>query len=106
MALETEAIRQAIPDSVIVSVDPPFRAGFLPSDASWELRTAAAFCPASLVYGKVQRRAVKVGPADAADRVQVLEGLAPGDRIVRANLGTLREGTAARLAGPQPEASR
>jgi hypothetical protein len=49
---------------------------------------------------------VKIGPADAADRVQVLEGLAPGDRIVRANLGTLREGTAARLAGPQPEASR
>jgi membrane fusion protein, multidrug efflux system len=60
----------------------------------------------ALVDGKVQRRAVKVGPADAVDRVQVLEGLAPGDRIVRANLGTLREGTAARLAGPQPEASR
>lgn len=60
----------------------------------------------ALVDGKVQRRAVKVGPADAIDRVQVLEGLAPGDRIVRANLGTLREGTAARLAGPQPEASR
>jgi RND family efflux transporter MFP subunit len=60
----------------------------------------------ALVDGKVQRRAVKVGPADAIDRVQVLEGLAPGDRIVRANLGTLREGTAARLAGPQAEASR
>jgi RND family efflux transporter MFP subunit len=60
----------------------------------------------ALVDGKVQRRAVKVGPADAVDRVQVLEGLAPGDRIVRANLGTLREGTTARLAGPQPEASR
>lgn len=60
----------------------------------------------ALVDGAVQRRAVTIGPADAADRVQVLEGLAPGDRIVRANLGTLREGTAARLAGPQPEASR
>jgi RND family efflux transporter MFP subunit len=59
-----------------------------------------------LVDGAVRRRAVTIGPADAADRVQVLEGLAPGDRIVRANLGTLREGTAARLAGPQPEASR
>lgn len=59
-----------------------------------------------LVDGVVQRRTVTVGPADAVDRVQVLEGLAPGDRIVRANLGTLREGTAARLAGPQPEASR
>jgi RND family efflux transporter MFP subunit len=60
----------------------------------------------ALVDGAVRRRAVTIGPADAADRVQVLEGLAPGDRIVRANLGTLREGTAARLAGPQPEASR
>ena len=60
----------------------------------------------ALVDGTVQRKAVKIGPADAADRVQVLEGLEPGDRIVRANLGTLREGTAARLAGPQPEASR
>jgi membrane fusion protein, multidrug efflux system len=60
----------------------------------------------ALVDGAVQRRVVKIGPADAADRVQVLDGLAPGDRIVRANLGTLREGTMARLAGPQPEASR
>jgi membrane fusion protein (multidrug efflux system) len=60
----------------------------------------------ALVDGAVRRRAVTIGPADAADRVQVLEGLAPGDRIVRANLGTLREGIAARLAGPQPEASR
>jgi RND family efflux transporter MFP subunit len=59
-----------------------------------------------LVDGAVRRRAVTIGPADAADRVQVLEGLAPGERIVRANLGTLHEGTAARLAGPQPEASR
>jgi len=60
----------------------------------------------ALVDGAVQRRVVTIGPADAADRVQVLDGLAPGDRIVRANLGTLREGTMARLAGPQPEASR
>ena len=60
----------------------------------------------ALVDGAVRRRVVTIGPADAADRVQVLDGLAPGDRIVRANLGTLREGTMARLAGPQPEASR
>lgn len=60
----------------------------------------------ALVDGAVRRRVVTIGPADAADRVQVLDGLAPGDRIVRANLGTLREGTLARLAGPQPEASR
>lgn len=52
--------------------------------------------------GRVKKRNVKVGPPDAAGRVQVLEGLAAGDRIVRVNLGSLREGAAARLSGPQP----
>lgn len=55
--------------------------------------------------GLVKRRNVKVGAPDAAGRVQVLEGLAAGDRIVRVNLGSLREGMAARLAGPAPDAS-
>jgi RND family efflux transporter MFP subunit len=50
----------------------------------------------------IKRKNVKVGPADAAGRVQVLEGLAAGDRIVRVNLGSLREGVTARLAGPEP----
>jgi RND family efflux transporter MFP subunit len=52
--------------------------------------------------GVVKRKNVKVGPPDAAGRVQVLEGLAAGDRIVRANLGSLREGVAARLSGSKP----
>jgi len=52
--------------------------------------------------GVVKRKNVKVGPPDAAGRVQVLDGLAAGDRIVRVNLGALREGVAARLSGPQP----
>lgn len=52
--------------------------------------------------GLLKRRNVKVGAADAEGRVQVLEGLAAGDRIVRANLGSLREGAQARLAGPEP----
>jgi RND family efflux transporter MFP subunit len=52
--------------------------------------------------GLVKKRNVKVGPPDAAGRVQVLEGLAAGDRIVRVNLGALRENVAARLSGPQP----
>ena len=52
--------------------------------------------------GLVKRRNVKVGPPDAAGRVQVMDGLVAGDRIVRANLGSLREGVAARLSGPQP----
>ena len=52
--------------------------------------------------GMVKRKNVKVGAPDAAGRVQVLEGLAAGDRIVRVNLGSLKEGVAARLSGPQP----
>jgi RND family efflux transporter MFP subunit len=55
----------------------------------------------ALVDGTVRRKPVKLGAADGAGRVQVLQGLQPGDRIVRNNLGALREGAAARLAGPQ-----
>jgi RND family efflux transporter MFP subunit len=51
--------------------------------------------------GMVKKKNVKVGPPDATGRVQVLDGLAAGDRIVRVNLGSLREGVAARLSGPQ-----
>ena len=51
--------------------------------------------------GVLKRRAVKTGPADAAGMVQVTDGLSGGDRIVRSNLGALREGATARLAGPQ-----
>ena len=51
--------------------------------------------------GLVKKKNVKVGAPDAAGRVQVLDGLAAGDRIVRVNLGSLREGVSARLSGPQ-----
>lgn len=56
----------------------------------------------AIVDGQVRRRNVRVGPPDAASRVQVLDGLAAGDRIVRVNLGALRDGVTARLSGPQP----
>ncbi len=68
----------------------------------------------ALVEGIVKRKTVKTGPVDAAGLVQVLEGLAAGDRIVRSeglaagdrivrsNLGSLREGVAAHVAGPAP----
>ncbi|MBM3383956.1 MAG: efflux RND transporter periplasmic adaptor subunit [Betaproteobacteria bacterium] len=59
----------------------------------------------AIVEGLVKRRNVRIGAADAAGRVQVIEGLAAGDRIVRVNLGSLREGMAARLAGPAPSAA-
>ena len=52
--------------------------------------------------GLVKKKNVKVGPPDAAGRVQVLDGLTAGERIVRVNLGSLREGVAARLSGPAP----
>jgi RND family efflux transporter MFP subunit len=52
--------------------------------------------------GLVKRKNVTVGAADASGRVQVLRGLAAGERIVRLNLGALRDGVSARLAGPQP----
>jgi len=55
--------------------------------------------------GLVKRRNVRVGEPDAAGRVQVLEGLSAGERIVRVNLGSLREGVAARLSGPEPTRS-
>lgn len=55
--------------------------------------------------GLVKRKNVKAGAPDAAGRVQVLEGLAAGERIVRVNLGTLREGASARLSGPAPAAA-
>ena len=63
----------------------------------------------SFVYaieeGLVKKKNVKVGAPDAAGRVQVLDGVVAGDRIVRANLGSLREGLTARLAGPEPSIS-
>ena len=52
--------------------------------------------------GMVKRKNVKVGAPDPAGRVQVLEGLAAGDRIVRVNLGSLREGVTARFSGSEP----
>lgn len=55
--------------------------------------------------GLLKRKNVTVGAADAGGRVQVLQGLAAGERIVRVNLGALREGVGARLAGPQPAAA-
>lgn len=71
------------------------------------LRTAAG---RSFVYaidkGHIAVREVKAGPVDAAGRVQILEGLAAGERIVRHNLGTLRAGQAARVLESAAAAAR
>jgi membrane fusion protein (multidrug efflux system) len=50
-----------------------------------------------LADGVVRKRPVKTGPADGAGRVQVLAGLAAGDRVVTRDLGALREGAPARV---------
>ena len=57
--------------------------------------------------GRVAKREVKLG-ATLRDQglVQVTSGLAPGTRVVRSNLGQLREGAAARLAGEAPAAKK
>jgi RND family efflux transporter MFP subunit len=52
--------------------------------------------------GLIKRKNVKVGVADAGGRVQILDGLAAGDRVVRVNLGSLKEGLTARLSVPEP----
>jgi len=101
--------------AVIENPDGILRGGmFAQGAASLEHVEGALLIPASavreeagqsyvyaLVDGAIRRRAVKVEAADAGGLAQLLDGLAPGDRIVRNNLGALREGAAARLAGPQ-----
>jgi RND family efflux transporter MFP subunit len=52
--------------------------------------------------GLVKRKNVTVGAPDASGRVQVLQGLAAGERIVRVNLGALR----ARSPQRRPSSSR
>jgi len=51
--------------------------------------------------GTVERRAVKLGAADAA-RVTVLSGLASGERVAVGNLGQLKNGIAVQLAQGAP----
>lgn len=53
--------------------------------------------------GAIARRAVTTGVADSAGNLQILSGLAGGERVIRNNLGALREGAAARVAdAPRP----
>lgn len=56
--------------------------------------------------GRLHRRPIKIGPSDGNGTVQVLEGLAAGDRIVKSNLGQLRDASTVqvreRSASPSP----
>ena len=102
--------------AVIENPDGVLRAGmFAQGAASIEKTSDALLVPASAVRneaggtfvyavldGRVARKPVKTGVADAAGWVQVFDGLRAGERIVRNNLGALREGVAARIADPRP----
>ena len=66
-----------------------------------ELGTAFVY---ALDAGIVRKKAVRAGAADPAGRLPVLSGLSAGDRIVRANLGNLREGAQARVTPSAPSA--
>jgi RND family efflux transporter MFP subunit len=56
-----------------------------------------------LAGDKIQRRAVKTGIA-AADWVAIASGLASGERVVRYNLGPLKDGSPARVGTAAPAA--
>jgi len=64
------------------------------------LRTSAG---RTFVYAidkdRIAIRNVTAGPADGLGRVQILTGLAAGERIVRHNLGALRAGQPVRVVG-------
>ena len=54
---------------------------------------------------KLRRRPVRIGLSDANRSVQVLEGLAAGDRVVRSNLGQLRDSAQVQVRVRPPAAS-
>ena len=88
MFAQGAASLETIPDALVV-----------PASALRE-EAGAAFVYA-LADGRVARKPVKARAPDTAGFVQVVEGLAPGERIVRSNLGALREGAAVRLVEPR-----
>lgn len=49
----------------------------------------------------LRRRTVTAETADASGRVRILSGLEPGTRVVRNDLGALRDGMAARVTTPR-----
>lgn len=55
--------------------------------------------------GVLRRKPVKAGAADVRGNVQVLSGLAAGDRIVRSNLGQLRDASPVHVRDAVPAAS-
>jgi RND family efflux transporter MFP subunit len=125
IAPSTQAGTRSVPVYIALdNRDPSVRAGlFAQGDLQVETRAGVLAVPLSairdsggrtfvyaIVDGRVVERDVRLGLRDATPggaRVEVLEGLSAGERIVAANLGALRVGAPARVPGGGPgEAAR
>jgi RND family efflux transporter MFP subunit len=121
IAPSTQAGTRSVPVYIALdNRDPSVRAGlFAQGDLKVQTRDGVLAVPQSairdaggrtfvyaIVDGRLAERDVKLGLRDASPggaRVEVLEGLAAGDRIVASNLGALRIGAPVRIqpgAGP------
>lgn len=119
IAPATQAGTRSVPVYIALdNRDPSVRAGlFAQGSLAVERREGALSVPQTAVRdqggrtfvyaiegGRVIEREVRLGLRDeggGTTRIEVLEGLAAGDRIVAANLGALRVGAPARIApGP------
>lgn len=123
IAPSTQAGTRSVPVYIALdNRDPSVRAGlFAQGDLQVETRAGVLAVPQSairdaggrtfvyaIVDDRVVERDVRLGLRDATPggaRVEVLEGLSAGERIVASNLGALRVGAPARIgsgAGPGP----
>lgn len=125
IAPTTQAGTRSVPIYIALdNRDPSVRAGlFAQGSLSVERRERALSVPQTavrdqggrtyvyaIVDGRIVERDVKLGLRDdsgGTTRIEVLDGLAAGDRIVAANLGALRAGAPARIApGAGPGGTR
>jgi RND family efflux transporter MFP subunit len=123
IAPSTQAGTRSVPVYIALdNRDPSVRAGlFAQGSLAVEAREGVITVPQTavrdagartfvyaIVDGTLRERDVKLGLREAGGgtgRVEVLEGLAPGDRIVAANLGALRVGAPVRIAPGPGEAA-
>lgn len=124
IAPSTQAGTRSVPVYIALeNRDPAVRAGlFAQGRLTVETRGAAIAIPQTairdasgrrfvyaIVDGRLVERDVRTGLRDDSGgvvRIEILEGLATGDRIVVANLGALRAGAPVRIAGADAAAGR
>ncbi len=59
----------------------------------------------ALEDGAVRKKPVRISQADTNGAVQVMAGLGAGERVVKSNLGQLRDGAPAQVRAPNPSAT-